>query len=895
MDAERSNGRIETMMRQKMRVMFFALTAVLLSCQSTRFEEEVVVDDRNFSIAISVPRAALRPDSVAWSTPGQKGRVPVLPASVVGGQLEISVHLDKPIGPDTLRLDVWKSALRIGTQAYVFQGSGLVKIRATRDTMACKILDTLEGLNAEFPLRYPLGKDSSLAKVMARLVVNGDPSFATWQEKFPAGIDTARMRREALVYAAATGQSLSSLAATWSLGMDTTSAKAAILALVPKYIAAADTAKLFPRASLRLVVPVTLAADVYADSTSITIRGRYSAESRLMGPSVRVLKNGEEDRDHFVIEQRAQPGASASIWDLDSDGGVKVKALGSASPGMYTLEVVMEDGKMSDTSRVSFSVLARAKVDPVEPNPVVAHDTLLTQLIVSEGSLSPSFSPTKRVYADTLENSVRSVVIQGVPADSTDEVFVSIGASFMKADGTPILLAEGMVTTVTLRIKNVNGGTCDYVIKLYRKPRSVAHDTTLNSLVVSSGVLLPGFSPTIFRYVDTVENAVGSVTVAGVPADSTDTVFVSSGGAFVKADGTPFPLAEGVVTTVTLRVKNVKGGTCDYVIGLYRKSRLIAHDTTLKSLVVSSGALTPGFSPTIFRYVDTVVNVVGSVTVVGVPADSTDTVFVSSGGAFVKADGTPTPLPEGVMTTVTLRVKNVNGRFQDYVIGIFRIIPQPSVADGWNPAVKYGMLKDDRDGQSYWTVKIGNQNWMAQNLNFAGAGECPAGGATGTVAVADSCKKYGRLYYWAEAMALSPTYITRAWSGGEVKHQGLCPTGWHVPLDAEWQALEVSVGMSEAVAAADGKRGATEGTKLMSTSGWLDNTGADVYGFRGLPVGFAYAEGSYLDVGSSAYFWSATEYGASAAWSRNLLSGEPGVNRREMYKSLAISVRCLEN
>ncbi|MBK8801869.1 MAG: cadherin-like beta sandwich domain-containing protein [Fibrobacteres bacterium] len=781
------------MMRQKMRVMFFALTAVLLSCQSTRFEEEVVVDDRNFSIAISVPRAALRPDSVAWSTPGQKGRVPVLPASVVGGQLEISVHLDKPIGPDTLRLDVWKSALRIGTQAYVFQGSGLVKIRATRDTMACKILDTLEGLNAEFPLRYPLGKDSSLAKVMARLVVNGDPSFATWQEKFPAGIDTARMRREALVYAAASGQYLSSLAATWSLGMDATSAKAAILALVPKYIAAADTAKLFPRASLRLVVPVTLAADVYADSTAISIRGRYSAESRLMGPSVRVLKNGVEDRDHFVVEQRAQPGASASIWDLDSDGGVKVKALGSASPGMYTLEVVMEDGKMSDTSRVSFSVLARAKVDPVEPNPVVAHDTLLTQLIVSEGSLSPSFSPTKRGYADTLENSVRSVVIQGVPADSTDEVFVSIGASFMKADGTPILLAEGMVTTVTLRVKNVNGGTCDYVIGLYRKPRPVAHDTTLKSLVVSSGALFPGFSPTIFRYVDTVDNAVGSVTV------------------------------------------------------------------------------------------------------VGVPADSTDTVFVSSGGAFVKADGTPTPLPEGVMTTVTLRVKNVNGRFQDYVIGIFRIIPQPSVADGWNPAVKYGTLKDDRDGQSYWTVKIGNQNWMAQNLNFAGAGECPAGGATGTVAVADSCKKYGRLYYWAEAMALSSTYITRAWSGGEVKHQGLCPTGWHVPLDAEWQALEVSVGMSEAVAAADGKRGATEGTKLMSTSGWLDNTGADVYGFRGLPVGFAYAEGSYLDVGSSAYFWSATEYGASAAWSRNLLSGEPGVNRREMYKSLAISVRCLEN
>ena len=118
--------------------------------------------------------------------------------------------------------------------------------------------------------------------------------------------------------------------------------------------------------------------------------------------------------------------------------------------------------------------------------------------------------------------------------------------------------------------------------------------------------------------------------------------------------------------------------------------------------------------------------------------------------------------------------------------------------DSWfNPNITYGTLTDERDGQTYRTVVIGTQNWMAENLHYAGenaseelvanmANEvlCPSGDE-------EYCEKAGYVYSWTATMNISPTYATRHYSTIPIDdvHQGICPKGWHVPTQEEWQTL----------------------------------------------------------------------------------------------------------
>ncbi len=167
-----------------------------------------------------------------------------------------------------------------------------------------------------------------------------------------------------------------------------------------------------------------------------------------------------------------------------------------------------------------------------------------------------------------------------------------------------------------------------------------------------------------------------------------------------------------------------------------------------------------------------------------------------------------------------------------------------------------GALTDSRDGQTYKTVKIGNQVWMAQNLNYQTSDSyCYKNNSA-------NCTKYGRLYTWAAAMDSAGTWSTNgkgcgygktcsvASTGSATLVRGVCPEGWHLPSKAEWETLFNAVG-GESVA----------GTKLKSTSGWYSNgNGKDDFGFSALPAGFRQAgnAGSYFYEGSDAFFWSST-------------------------------------
>ena len=137
---------------------------------------------------------------------------------------------------------------------------------------------------------------------------------------------------------------------------------------------------------------------------------------------------------------------------------------------------------------------------------------------------------------------------------------------------------------------------------------------------------------------------------------------------------------------------------------------------------------------------------------------------------------------------------------------------------------------DSRDGQSYGVVKIGEQTWMAENLNFETAGSfCPEGDSR-------NCKRLGRLYSWAEASSV-------------------CPEGWRLPTKADFEKLIAEM-LKGGVASSKGDVGAA----LKAKDGWFKKgNGSDVLGFKALPAGFRGADGKFDGIGGYAYFWSATE------------------------------------
>jgi uncharacterized protein (TIGR02145 family) len=161
-----------------------------------------------------------------------------------------------------------------------------------------------------------------------------------------------------------------------------------------------------------------------------------------------------------------------------------------------------------------------------------------------------------------------------------------------------------------------------------------------------------------------------------------------------------------------------------------------------------------------------------------------------------------------------------------------------------------GTFTDPRDGQVYQLVTIGSQTWFAENLRYNAAGSW--------YNPSNPDPKYGRLYDWNTAFTA-------------------CPAGWHLPTDAEWNTLEMALGLSASDANLSGQYRGTHGTVMKSTTGWIGN-GDNSSGFNAFPAGFYYS-GSYYYLGDVAHFWSASEYDATNAWFRYLTNGNAGVGR----------------
>ena len=231
----------------------------------------------------------------------------------------------------------------------------------------------------------------------------------------------------------------------------------------------------------------------------------------------------------------------------------------------------------------------------------------------------------------------------------------------------------------------------------------------------------------------------------------------------------------------------------------------------------------------------------------------------------------------------------------------------------FNPAnIEYGTLIDSRDGQKYKTVKIGDRWWLAKNLNYAADSSYCYNDEP------DSCAIYGRLYPWTVAMQLDTIYnklnvtYTETIKGA---HQGICPDGWHIPSEEEWNE------MIDYADSHNGNEGAS--ASLRAKYSWIPDEEYEIkyidrFGFAGLPAGarankemrksdcnhsYGYETNIYCGIGNEAFFWTSTELTDYRNSSEHALyfflhglenGGFRTSDWGEFTKRAALSVRCVK-
>lgn len=297
---------------------------------------------------------------------------------------------------------------------------------------------------------------------------------------------------------------------------------------------------------------------------------------------------------------------------------------------------------------------------------------------------------------------------------------------------------------------------------------------------------------------------------------------------------------------------------------------------------------------------------------------------ISDGGAEVTSRGvcwSTSPSPT-ISSETTQNGKGI-GAFVSTLIGLtasttyyVRAYAINSVGTAYGGEMQFttstsgGNTVTDIDGNSYQTIVIGSQLWMAENLKttrYADGEAIPlVEGSTEWDALTETDQAYcwydnssenrdiyGGLYTWAAAMKgmsssdASPSGV-----------QGVCPESWHLPSDEEWKQLEMYLGLSRAEADADGSyRGTDEGGKMKETGTdhWASpNTSAtNESGFSALPGGYRNPSASFIDKTNYAYFWTSTEGGGTYGPHRQLHYESAGIGNYNHNKYAGLSIRCV--
>ncbi|MGE5350200.1 MAG: FISUMP domain-containing protein [Actinomycetota bacterium] len=278
--------------------------------------------------------------------------------------------------------------------------------------------------------------------------------------------------------------------------------------------------------------------------------------------------------------------------------------------------------------------------------------------------------------------------------------------------------------------------------------------------------------------------------------------------------------------------------------------------------------------------------------------------ITSTGGGTILARGicwgtTPNPTISGNKTTngtgEGVFTGNLTG-LTDGTVYYYRAYATNSSGVTYGQELSFITPVTDIEGNLYKTVMIGTKVWMAENLKVTelnddseiphvseavdwivlnGPGYCWFNNDS-----AYNAPIYGALYNWYAANL-----------------SNICPTGWHVPTDAEFSALEVALGLPLANVDIWGWRGTDHGSKMKSTTGWnAGENGTNTSGFTALPGGYRfYTDGTYQGQKTYEYFWTATEHDADRGWYRRLDGNNAAVYKASTDKRAGKAIRCVKN
>ena len=330
-------------------------------------------------------------------------------------------------------------------------------------------------------------------------------------------------------------------------------------------------------------------------------------------------------------------------------------------------------------------------------------------------------------------------------------------------------------------------------------------------------------------------------------------------------------------TTITARLTDLKPGTT-YHLRAKATNALGTSFTSDTTFIVLMPPTLTGFSPVNKNYHD-------KEFIIAPPSSN-------SPGSITYSSNNPK----------VLVIEGNRGRITGSGTATISAAQAPSgIFTGGTVTTTFSMNVVDIDGNVYNTIAIGDQDWMKENLKvtrYRNGEPIPnvtdddtwVGLTTGAYCWINNDSVTGRTGAYARHGALYNWYAV-------VDGRRICPTGWHVPTDAEWQVMEREIGMTFAEADGTVDRGENYGTMLKDSTGWVNKgKGTNTTEFSALPGGLRFAtSGEFFNVGIDACWWTATEEDSFNAWLRNMYTTLTSIYRIPDSKNFGFSVRCVRD
>jgi uncharacterized protein (TIGR02145 family) len=242
-----------------------------------------------------------------------------------------------------------------------------------------------------------------------------------------------------------------------------------------------------------------------------------------------------------------------------------------------------------------------------------------------------------------------------------------------------------------------------------------------------------------------------------------------------------------------------------------------------------------------------------------------------------------------------MKMKNRIWFYPLIVIGLLLII-----TNGCKKADETPVKITDEDGNTYNQVTISTQVWMAENLKTTRYNDGTAIPLVTDTTAWSNLSTPAFSWYNNDSVSNKATYGA-LYNWFAVNTGKLCPTGWHVPSDAEYGTLELYLGVPLTQIDLWGWRGTDQIVQIKNTSGWYaGGNGTNTTGFSALPGGYRYhVDGSFNGLGKIGVWWSSTEDASTVpstvSWYRRLDGANSNIYKATTEKRAGISVRCIKD